>query len=513
MSDQDDIANDPEGSRRIYLSGKHSDKYALVDEKWYEELSKYKWRLSTKGYAERHATLRDKVTGRSVRLHRFVLGITDNRIFVDHKDRNRLNDLTENLRPCTPKQNSHNRSPNKFTASQYKGVTWHKRINKWHVSLTINDKTRHGGYFLDERLAGLRYDQLAREYSDEYAYYNFPLITNYSEVNEYLESIKPNYSSKYIGVSWHKIGMCWCARIKVKIKGKNIGMHLGMFDDEISAARAYDQAITRLGLNRKANFNDSDQYDISPRFKPLPNAWALNELEFLTNNYKEWSTDAIAIKLGRTTQAICAKRTELKLKKGVRKYKLNLKYFDEITDYNVYWVGYWRGKACFKLVNNCTYIHFSSTDVIEKKHFLNMLSDMDSNRPVKIYHCDGRTHYKFFLISKELMNGYDKILSNLDILTRSQKLNFIRGCIDSFGSIYESIVKGKPRFAIALNGDREILTWIQDTINKELQFEKSMTLTLDKSHYKFNWYSKKAMRVYDLLKSLETPLLESKWRW
>jgi len=51
-----------------------------------------------------------------------------------------------------------------------------------------------------------------------------------------------NFTSKYKGVSWHKLSRKWHARIVYKQKWISIGY----FDDEQSAARAYDEKAKEL---------------------------------------------------------------------------------------------------------------------------------------------------------------------------------------------------------------------------------------------------------------------------
>ena len=63
-----------------------------------------------------------------------------------------------------------------------------------------------------------------------------------------------NYSSKYKGVSWHKMDKRWQARIRYKGKP----MCIGYFDNQKSAAMAYDDKAKELFKEYAAlNFPDS----------------------------------------------------------------------------------------------------------------------------------------------------------------------------------------------------------------------------------------------------------------
>ena len=60
-------------------------------------------------------------------------------------------------------------------------------------------------------------------------------------------------TSKYKGISWHKLSNKWQAYIRINRKK----IHLGVFDNEITAAKAYDKQAKRLfGEFAYLNFED-----------------------------------------------------------------------------------------------------------------------------------------------------------------------------------------------------------------------------------------------------------------
>ncbi len=104
------------------------------------------------------------------RLHRFLLGLTDPKIIVDHEDRNGLNNQRGNLRVATKSQNEANSCKQHGTTSRFKGVSWNKRGGKWEAQIAH----RHLGCFADEMSAALAYDTAARKHFGEFCNCNFP---------------------------------------------------------------------------------------------------------------------------------------------------------------------------------------------------------------------------------------------------------------------------------------------------------------------------------------------------
>jgi hypothetical protein len=66
---------------------------------------------------------------------------------IDHIDNNRLNNNVNNLRWVSSQENSMNRKLSSNNTSNYKGVTFHKRINKWMAHIKINGKQQYLGCF------------------------------------------------------------------------------------------------------------------------------------------------------------------------------------------------------------------------------------------------------------------------------------------------------------------------------------------------------------------------------
>jgi AP2 domain len=107
-------------------------------------------------------------------LHRFILGITDRKIEVDHRDRNGLHCWRDNLRVATRSQNCGNQSKRRGGySSQYRGVSWCKRERKWRATITRNGKFTTLGYFSDERSAARAYDDAARQHYGVFVNPNF----------------------------------------------------------------------------------------------------------------------------------------------------------------------------------------------------------------------------------------------------------------------------------------------------------------------------------------------------
>jgi hypothetical protein len=143
---------------------------AVVSDEDYERVSAHKWcatetKSNVYGIRKVH-TSEGRTT--SQLLHRFIMGVTDPEIEVDHEDHFGLNCQRHNLRVATRTQNNGNMRKTHGT-SQYKGVSWDSGRKLWRAWLG-----KHLGRFTDEIDAALAYDSAARETFGEFALCNFP---------------------------------------------------------------------------------------------------------------------------------------------------------------------------------------------------------------------------------------------------------------------------------------------------------------------------------------------------
>ena len=142
----------------------NNDKICYIDLEDLEKVSQFYWWVDIKGYV---AATTEKYT--TTRMHNFLMGK-----WVDHIDRNQLNNRKSNLRKCTPSQNMMNRTKAEQTTSKYKGVHLNPKLNKWAVEVKCEGKRINLGLFENEEEAARAYDAKALELFGEFAAINFP---------------------------------------------------------------------------------------------------------------------------------------------------------------------------------------------------------------------------------------------------------------------------------------------------------------------------------------------------
>jgi hypothetical protein len=151
------------------LMAENSPEPILVDGADLEVSLKIKWYINKKtGYVYGYFGY-----NRKRYLHRWLLGITDRKVMVDHEDRNKRNNQRHNLRVCSNAQNSQN-SKSRPGTSKYKGVSWEKRVEKWRATIVKDGRQTHIGTFKEAIEAAKAYDAKAKELFGPFAYLNFP---------------------------------------------------------------------------------------------------------------------------------------------------------------------------------------------------------------------------------------------------------------------------------------------------------------------------------------------------
>jgi hypothetical protein len=232
-------------------------KFVIVDEADAEMIPSFgRWR--TKMKAKRNTCYAASCTyppglpEQTVYMHVLIAGFKG----VDHVNRNGLDNRRINLRPATVSQNQANRGPLSNNTSGYKGVSWNRGRHKWSAIIKVAGEVTRLGFFDDPIEAARAYNQAASEAFGEYAYLN-PMPATWSTLVSQpsirpsggsrsasrrrrgaSQSLPSNNTSGYKGVTRHQKSGRWQARINFDGKYR----YLGLFDDPLDAAHAYNEA-------------------------------------------------------------------------------------------------------------------------------------------------------------------------------------------------------------------------------------------------------------------------------
>lgn len=157
--------------------------------------------------------------------------------------------------------------------SDYDGVAFIERLGKWQSSITVGRRGIVLGHFDDEEDAALAYDRAVLHFRGAAAKRNFPERRFRPATPEEIhlaqwKRYKEETTSAYTGVQWSIAAGAWVANIVVE--GRTI--RLGVFDDEVTAARAYDRAARKYRgdaqLPQWVNFPDEGRGRERTREKP-----------------------------------------------------------------------------------------------------------------------------------------------------------------------------------------------------------------------------------------------------
>jgi hypothetical protein len=163
------------GYRRVKLT---KGKYAKVDAADYERVTSFRWSAVKKG-RKYYAVSYKSRGGRKFNLgmHRFIMGVRESRVVVDHINHDGLDNRRANLRLASHRENMRNmrkwKGGKSRCSSSYKGVARHRERRKWRSQITVDGVQKFLGYHEDEESAARAYDEAAKQYFGEFACLNF----------------------------------------------------------------------------------------------------------------------------------------------------------------------------------------------------------------------------------------------------------------------------------------------------------------------------------------------------
>lgn len=237
---------------------------ALVDDEDFERCKEFTWTTYLVGPNKTNICVQTNVNNKSLQLTRFILNETNPNTVVTFKDGNSLNFQKSNLKPTTREKLVHTSRGRTGTTSKYKGVHLNKRNNKWIASIRVKGKLHNLGTFSNEEEAAIVYNKAAIKYFGEHAYQNVIGADNNGVRKDMPKALKQsrNSTSSFRGVCYNSTTPRLKNRWMAALKHLNKNNHLGYFETEIGAAKAYDKkALETFGNKAILNFPElKDEY-------------------------------------------------------------------------------------------------------------------------------------------------------------------------------------------------------------------------------------------------------------
>jgi len=154
-------------------SPKYGLKYAKVDLEDLDKCKQYRWfvdKCNKQNYECFYAgtfIYNDDGKRYHLLMHRCVMDATSE-YFVDHHNRDSLDNRKFNLRACDDSTNSMNSKLYRTNTSGHKGVCWSTKDNKWMAYIMIKQKHKTLGYFNNFDDAVICREKAEKEYFGEF---------------------------------------------------------------------------------------------------------------------------------------------------------------------------------------------------------------------------------------------------------------------------------------------------------------------------------------------------------
>jgi len=149
------------------------DKVALVDDEDFDRVSALTWsaHLENKEYYYAVHSINCEGKKKQIRMHRFILNVSNPKIYVDHVNGDTLDNRKENLRLASNSENSRNLTRQRTNISGYRGVFKAPdsyKTRPWKAGIKYNNKNKHLGYFATPEEAARVFDKAAKELFGEF---------------------------------------------------------------------------------------------------------------------------------------------------------------------------------------------------------------------------------------------------------------------------------------------------------------------------------------------------------
>ena len=142
--------------------------------KWKIDNGPKNWKGKTAGHLNSKGYIEIRFKGKTYQGHRIAYALGRNTLDVpstlDHINCDKSDNRLKNLRAATAQENSYNKNKAVFhTTSDYKGVSWYKRLQKWQSQIRHNGKSKHLGMYTTEEEAHAAYCKAAAELHGDFA--------------------------------------------------------------------------------------------------------------------------------------------------------------------------------------------------------------------------------------------------------------------------------------------------------------------------------------------------------